>query len=145
MKRRFTKRLMAILLSFCLVLGCVQVQTDAGVFTNIVTGRFKEIGFDYLERAIMLGLNKAISNAENENVAQALSLTKKLLASPVGNSLGKLTTICQGISDDLNSMSVAAEQNVIATNTALAELMEKVSSDTYSSYLNNTIRPFYNK
>lgn len=145
MKRKITKKLMALLLSFCLALGCVPVQTNAGVFTNIVTGKFKEIGFDYLERAIMFGLNKAISNTENENVAQALTLTKKLLASPLGNSLSKLTTICQDISSDLNSMSVAAEQNIVATNQALAELMEKVSGDTYSTYLNNDIRPFYNK
>ena len=116
MRTRFGKRVIVLLLAIMMVLNSTPVMASSGNatressmigggLTSMLTLDLSGLAMDYLERTIFLAVGKAIDHEGDSDLGRALTGAKKLMASPVGNSLSNITGLCEEMLEDIELLN----------------------------------------
>ena len=80
---------------------------NAGMVSNIVTGKWGAVGMELFKKTTMRALGAAANHAENDTVASILTKTKSLLTDPTSRTLGEIKNLCYEMNekpDDISNM-----------------------------------------
>lgn len=109
------------------------LTAHAGATINILTGRWGAVAMEYLERGILRTIGSAAAHAENEAVADILTTTKKLLASPMSSTLGDIKKMCAQMNAKLDNISRMISNNQDILVSKLDAVTEQQLKDNYST------------
>lgn len=153
MKRKWKKRIACAALSFCILFSS-SITAFAGTFTqeapnrrgaitSIVTGNWGALGMEYLERAVMFGVGQAASHTDG-TLSDVLSFTKRILGNPQSAALGKITELCQQISQQITQLQGELFSTTAQLEENIQKLQTSVDRNNYDGYHNQLVS-FYNK
>lgn len=153
MKHKWKKRIACTVLSLCILLpssittlaGTVtrNVPDRRGAITSIVTGNWGALGMEYLERAVMFGVGQAASHTDG-TLSDVLSFTKRILGNPQSAALGKITELCQQISQQITQLQGELFSTTAQLEENIQKLQTSVDRNNYDGYHNQLVS-FYNK
>ena len=109
------------------------LTANAGATINILTGRWGAVAMEYLERGILRTIGSAAAHAENEAVADILTTTKKLLASPMSSTLGDIKKMCAQMNAKLDNISRMISNNQDILVSKLDAVTEQQLKDNYTT------------
>ena len=146
MKHKWKKRIACTVLSLCILLpssittlaGTVtrNVPDRRGAITSIVTGNWGALGMEYLERAVMFGVGQAASHTDG-TLSDVLSFTKRILGNPQSAALGKITELCQQISQQITQLQGELFSTTAQLEENIQKLQTSVDRNNYDGYHKN--------
>ena len=116
--RKLLSGLTALSLSAAMVALPVapSLTVKAGTVANLLTGKWAAIALEYIERGTMRAIGSAAAHAESEMVADILTTTKKLLGSPMSNTLTDIKKMCTQMNAKLDNI-----MKMMGTNQSILE------------------------
>ncbi len=157
MRHKFGKKLIVLMLAAAMIFNTIpamamsETNTKAkgligGGLSSMLTLDFSGLAQDYLERTIFLAIGKAIDAEGDSDLGKALTMAKKLMASPIGNSLGNITGLCEEMLQDLAVIEAKLDEcnekmDDFAASQHYADYQEKrvkliAFKDTYNEIFN---------
>ncbi len=150
--KKFRKKLLSIILATLLVfnssiiVATAQPVLGAGGLGAILTLDFSGLALDYVERAILTTIGNVAEKQGDSDLGKVVSGAKKLLCSPLGNSLGNVAGMCEEMLEELDLINSKLDE----CNAKMDDLTLSQHYTTYQEYrskliaFKNTYNELYN-
>lgn len=135
------KRIMAVFLSLALALSSLTLsprEAQAGLVVNLIGCKWSAIALNTVERSLLWGIGKAESAAQNDALASALSMTKRIIGGNAAIVAGQTLKEVKHISAQLSALY---SYTVSSTNQIEDMIKSLASNEAKANFNSNAASP----
>lgn len=128
------KRIIAVFVSFAMALSLLVAgpqEAEAGLIVNAMGCRWSAIAMNTVERTVLWGIGKAESATENDALATALNMTKRIIAGKSGIVASQTLQEVKHISAQLSALY---SYTVTSTDNIMDDLQKMASNDAKNNF-----------